>query len=697
MKIFKIKVENFRLLKNFSIDIEEDISLVIGKNNTGKTSLLSAIDKLLNHSDGKTITFDDFNVDFKNQLLVILEDPSSILEKDYIPLGIRVLVYISYDENDDLANVSKVMMDLDPDNNVVVLEFGYRLSYSEYSRLKQDFREFKNVEQQKKQVNKNYQEKSFADFFKRGQSKYFKQFRRSYQYDINTKEIDEKNYLDLAQELISTKEIINFKYIPAKRNVSNKDVDKTLSTQTSKIYKKTEATDEQNAEVERFKDELTIADRNLTEVYSSLFDKVVSKVRTFGGIKPNESEIQIISSLQDRELLEGNTTVVYKHDSYNNLPENYNGLGYMNLISMIFEIEILIQEFKKKKDEKPSDINLLFIEEPEAHTHPQMQYVFIKNIKELLGQGIIREDGINRNLQYIISTHSPHIVADSEFDKIKYLKKTPGSGIIAKNLKALQTEYEIDSNQYKFLKQYLTISRAEIFFADKAILIEGDTERILIPTIMRKIDIEEAKKYHQTAQKDPNLPLLSQNISIVEVGAYSQIFEKFIDFLGIKSMIVTDLDAINTEGKKCRVKEGSNYSNSALSFFFNSASLSTLLSYTINDKVLEKVSNAWVKSNTGSLCICFQSLDNDNVARSFEEAFIHINKQFIIDNLENMKGIKNDRHFSSSEKDSYDLADECVNKKTHFALDIIYNSNSDFSNWNIPSYINEGLLWLKQD
>ena len=32
------------------------------------------------------------------------------------------------------------------------------------------------------------------------------------------------------------------------------------------------------------------------------------------------------------------------------------------------------------------------------------------------------------------------------------------------------------------------------------------------------------------------LPLLSQNISIIEVGAYSQIFEKFIEFLGIKAM-----------------------------------------------------------------------------------------------------------------------------------------------------------------
>lgn len=60
----------------------------------------------------------------------------------------------------------------------------------------------------------------------------------------------------------------------------------------------------------------------------------------------------------------------------------------MNLISMIFEIQILIQEFKKTKNERPSDINLLFIEEPEAHTHPQMQYVFIKNIKSLLNEGI---------------------------------------------------------------------------------------------------------------------------------------------------------------------------------------------------------------------------------------------------------------------------------------------------------------------
>ncbi len=65
MKIKKIKVNNFRLLENFEVDLEEQLSLVIGKNNTGKTSLLAVLNKFLNEG-GKTFTFDDFNVNLKN-------------------------------------------------------------------------------------------------------------------------------------------------------------------------------------------------------------------------------------------------------------------------------------------------------------------------------------------------------------------------------------------------------------------------------------------------------------------------------------------------------------------------------------------------------------------------------------------------------------------------------------------------------
>ena len=244
-------------------------------------------------------------------------------------------------------------MDLDPENNVVVLGFDYFLAYSEYLNLRRDFREFIALEQAKIVENPDYIVRGFFDFLKRENSKYFKLGKKSLEYNKDTKEVNEARFIDLDKELVSIKEIVNFKYISAKRDVTNKDVDKTLSSQTSKIYKRTEASNEQNAEVEKFKDILTDTDNNLSQIYSTLFAEIIEKVKNFGGIKPNDSDIEIISTLQHRELLDGNTTVVYRHDGDNQLPENYNGLGYMNLISMIFEIEILIQDFKKKREERP--------------------------------------------------------------------------------------------------------------------------------------------------------------------------------------------------------------------------------------------------------------------------------------------------------------------------------------------------------
>ena len=700
MRIFNLKIKNYRLLRDFSMDLEKELSLVIGKNNTGKTSILTILDKFLNQPDRQKFAFDDFNIDFKKELKALVEDAADVAENDFTNhygLGIKLRLLIKYEAADNLGNINRVMMDLDPANNVVVLGFDYALDFDDYIKLKRAYTLFKAEEEVKKAADGGHKVRGVYDFLKMNHANYFKIGKKTIKFDPANDSEDESDFIDLVKEKLDVKEIINFKYISAKRSVTNSDSDKTLSAQTSRIYQKTEISDGQSKAVEDFKDSLSDTDARLSAVYQGMFSDVINKVKDFGGIKISDSEIEIISTLQHQRLLDGNTTVVYKHDADSRLPEHYNGLGYMNLISMIFEIEVLLQDFKKEKESRPADINLLFIEEPEAHTHPQMQYVFIKNIKKLIKEGVKRDDGENRAIQYIISTHSSCIVADSDFDDIKYLKREGAAGVKAKNLSALQAEYADDPTSYKFLKQYLTISRAEIFFADKAVLIEGDTERILIPTIMRKIDVEEAAKHVAAGTKDSDLSLMSQNISVVEVGAYSQIFELFIDFLGIKSVIITDLDAVDAGGEACAVAVGVAYSNQAIDFFLGAPTLAQLRGYTLEDKKRAKVGGTWNKQADGKLCVAYQIVENGYNARSFEDGFIHLNRAFVSAKKDDFRGLKNRAYFDNPAHDAYLLANKCVSKKTHFALDILFHSNAQLDNWQIPSYIRESLLWLKQD
>ena len=671
MNITKIQVENFRLLKDFSLDLNEELSLVIGKNNTGKTSILTVLDKFLNEKS--KFSYDDFNLDFRKEFEEGLDTQDT--NNSFLNNGIKLRIYIQYNDNDDLSHISKLIMDLDPENNTIVLGFEYIISEYEFKILKNNYK----VNQQD-----NVLEKS--DFLKQEFTKYFKYYKKSIEYNTSKCTVNDEIFVDLNDVKIDIKKIINFKYISAKREVTNKEKEKTLSKQTSNLYKKLVDNQEKISTINRFKEQLLVTDKVLNSKYMDIFEDVISKVKSFGGFKEQETIIEIISTLQHSELLEGNSTVVYTHGDYK-LPEHYNGLGLMNLINIIFEIEILLQEFRPEKDNTPSVLNLLFIEEPEAHTHPQMQYVFIKNIKKLLKAPISPELDVNFSFQYVITTHSSHIVTDCDFEDIIYLKTETKNSVKAKNLTELINKYEADPKHFQFLKQYLTISRAEIFFADKAILIEGDTERILLPTIMRKMDLEELVEINESKKHDTNLPLLSQNISVIEVGAYSHIFEHFINFLGVKSLLITDIDSVDQDKKACPVSKGIETSNIAIKHFLKDIDFKVL-------KHLEKI-NRIINFDNSDMLISYQQVENSYHARSFEDAFICINKQFIKENLTEFKSLKNCEHFKDDNNNPYELASKCIKKKTHFALDIIYCSNGNFTNWEIPAYIKEGLEWLK--
>ena len=740
MKLSKIKVKNYRLLKSLTLDLEVDLSLVIGKNNTGKTSLLSILNKFIGkNSATPSFVYDDFNIELQKELEdiyttdkyheIIAEFERKEDEK-WKNLGLSLKLFIEYTDSDSLANISKLMMDLDPENRTIVLFFEYVLDIDNFKKIKTDFHEYKLKKEKRRKEESNKQETIgqdgnekeenvisyikvekegtlFNKFMKRNSKRYFTAFKKTIAYNPTTKKENEEEFINIVKENIPLEPVINFKVIPANREISNKDSDKTLSHLASKYYEKKEEAEQDTPEIKYFKDTLEETDGFLNKAYADIFEKVVNKVELFGGVKKGDSIISIVSTLQHRELLKGNTTVMYDHNEDCSLPENYNGLGYLNLISMIFDIELIINDFRRRNNvnEEPADVNLLFIEEPEAHTHPQMQYVFIKNIKDFLKEACEGNDekGAKKfQLQTLITSHSSHITSESKFDDIKYFFKLDKKNeVIAKNLKDLQTIYgKNEASNFKFLKQYLTLHRAELFFADKAIFIEGDTERILLPAMMKKIDQEDRSK------GDEKLPLLSQNISIIEVGAYSHIFEKFFDFIGLKSLIITDIDSAKEDRTKCRVcdKNAKLTSNSSLSFFHcGKTDLDYFKKLSFDWKILrKKKNNKWVSNRKGKLLTIYQIEENAYHARSFEDAFFHLNKQFIIDNKNKFNSLKHIDYFEDTEKDAYDLAEKCVDKKPSLAMEILLNSkvddnNNEFSNWQIPAYIREGLSWLKKD
>ncbi|MCH8491606.1 MAG: ATP-binding protein, partial [Oceanicaulis sp.] len=152
MIIKEIQISNFRILKEFTIELEKVISLVIGKNNAGKTSILTILDKFLNQSENNRFVIDDFNLDFKSKLKNIIEAEELIVEEEYLKTfyGIKLRIIIEYSDIDNFSNIQKLMLDLDPENKFIVLGFDYLLSYRYYLNFRIILSEYKPKEKKQK-------------------------------------------------------------------------------------------------------------------------------------------------------------------------------------------------------------------------------------------------------------------------------------------------------------------------------------------------------------------------------------------------------------------------------------------------------------------------------------------------------------------------------------------------------------------
>lgn len=661
MKISNIHVANYRLLKDFSIKLDGDsnFTMCVGKNNSGKTSFLNILEQAL-CCGMKDISYEDFSLDIRSAIITLIGNKNAKpaeLNKLADSLSIAITFTIDYSSSDsDLSLVP--LLSLDEKQSCVDIKI---VKYFDPNKIA-DLRKHHN--------NDKDSYNGLTHFLERNAKQYMK-LKCIASSEGGTEVVDSKQ--DGIGLFFGITQSIRFYKIDARRNVANSSEFSRQGT-LSKYAQDFLRTGEGGPTDELRLLNATIAetDTKLTDSYNNpnngIFKQIIDDINEFVP-SPTSDDIKVRSTLSSRSILGYDNTKIFYGEDGNSLPESYSGLGYMNMYAMIIKLRTIINEIKTK----PTNIitNLLFIEEPEAHTHPQMQYVFAQKIKEFLAKSGVE------CLQTIVTTHSPHIVSQFNYedDIVYFVRKNGQSDIEGRRIK----DFYEKSTYKNFLKQYLTVHRAELFFADKIVFVEGDTERILLPYFMKLLDNVETK----------DNPLLGQYISVVDVGNYTHIFKEFIEMLGVKTLVVTDLDSNN--GTKCDVKNGTKTTNSSLNVYFNGVTFKDLISLDSNKKTLSIKDGVLRQDEAGLLRIAYQTEEAGYHARSFEDSFISLNKKFLNDNKNYFKESMSYTKLSETMSVNYAAAKTYGVQKALFAIDIINTPSDDVV---IPAYIKTGLKWL---
>ncbi|MGB3345455.1 MAG: AAA family ATPase [Aequorivita sp.] len=677
MRIKNIKVRFFRMLADISINLEDDITLIVGRNNTGKTSLLEVIKMLTSNED--SLSFEDFsqssyslfkelNAEFEKTINPeIPDDEKEAIEidiQDRFP-KIQLQIEFSYDKlKDSLVELSEFITDLDVDrNDACVL-----LSYEPVNTLGL-LKMFSNREDKKINLIPYFKE-NLNSFYKL--KCYAKDIKSDYQREI------ELGFKEKIKKIVSFEDIKALRVLDDKKN----DKNKTLALGFSKYYNERDKTD---ANVKAVEEKLKDVSKDLKEKYDAVLKKILADLRKFGAKTPIViPQITIDSEFDSEAVIRNNIKYYYKQEEIN-LPESYNGLGYSNLIYMVLELASFIQRFRNATEDKVSEFLAVLIEEPEAHMHPQMQQVFISQIKGIL------EDAKKENIhvQLIITSHSSHILSeagidsDKGFKRIRYFNRIE-NGVEVQDFNKLNISNE--KQTARFLKQYLTLHKSDLFFSDKVIIVEGTTERMLMPQLIFK-----------------SAPGLStQYVSILEVGgAYTHKFKEILEFLKLKTLVVTDIDSVDSvNGERCQVNGGLGgelTSNHTLKDWIpNKSTIIELLACKEKHKI-----------ESGIVRVAYQTEETGIIGRSFEEAFINTNLNLLKSSYKNEKGeekaVKNLFSFSKvksaetlNAETPFQLAPTSSSAKTNFAFDVMSFPEDDIAKWQVPVYIDEGLKWLEK-
>ncbi|WP_317577364.1 ATP-dependent nuclease [Segatella copri] len=299
------------------------------------------------------------------------------------------------------------------------------------------------------------------------------------------------------------RKVLNIKYINSKRDFwgyINKT--KNILLQQAKEDRSAETIDMDDALYKQISDKLKEVDSQIPELsYVKNATEQINEELNKLAIHNQEQKVVFDTASTDTDSVINKISITSKHGDKKLL---IGGEGRLN------QIYLSLWASQNRISEYSNEVSILCVEEPEAYLHPHQQRELARYLSGVL------------NGQVILTSHSPYIVCENSPNSIIRLYKKD-----QETLAASDGCSEIIESGFTDFGYRMSVIPAEAFFADYAILVEGQSELIFYKTLAPQIGID----------------LDRLNISILSVeGVGFKVYAKILDALNIEWIARTDND-----------------------------------------------------------------------------------------------------------------------------------------------------------
>lgn len=508
MYIKEIKISNFRNFKNASVSFHEGVNVIIGHNNTGKSNLLRAIGLVLGYSDGRRLITSD----------LFYETDVTTLQQQSPHIKITLVLRRSEGEPLDSAEMaifSSLMTDPTLSEEAE-LRYEFKLTDAQEENYKADVANATTAKEIWKIIDRNY-------------IRLYRSHRAGGNQAADISVIDTLGQIDF-QFLDAIRDVSHDLYAgynPLLKDVLNFFIDYSVKDDNTKteVEIKEQLKNLRDTFVQQSTPLMQTLQNRLQYGKNIFLNYALDTGATFNGAIPDFD-----GEVTENEMF-AVLRMVIKYAIGIEVPATYNGLGYNNLIYMSLLLAKMQADSSityMKRNAKV--LSFLAIEECEAHLHPAMQYKFLQFLQDNKTNGHVR--------QIFITSHSTQIASAIKIDDLICLT-SPALGRLdvgyPRMIYNMENENDVASKQY--VQKFLDATKADMFFANKLIFVEGVAEELLLPVFARYL----------------NINLTDEHILVVNMGGrYFNHFLKLFDSnkpytINKKIVCLTDIDPCRKE------------------------------------------------------------------------------------------------------------------------------------------------------